>query len=98
VAVPSGHDLRLPEAPEVHAQAAEVRAQAPDLHAEAALGGLRSLAENSPRRELSIERIDAEAALNSPLRSRFEQAGFAREYLGLTLRVPPLAHPQARSA
>ena len=59
---------------------------------------LRSLAENSSRREFSIERVDGEAVLNSPVRSVLEQAGFQREYLGLTLRLPALAHPQARSA
>jgi len=69
-----------------------------ELHPDLALAGLRTLAENAPRRELSLERIDGDPALNSPLRSQFEQAGFAREYLGLTLRLPALAHPQARSA
>jgi ATP-dependent helicase Lhr and Lhr-like helicase len=69
-----------------------------DQSGAAALGALRSLAENAQRRELSIERIDGEAALNSPLRAQLEQAGFAREYLGLTLRVGGLEHPRARSA
>jgi hypothetical protein len=32
------------------------------------------------------------------VRHLLEQAGFAREYLGLVLRVPVLAHPRARSA
>jgi hypothetical protein len=59
---------------------------------------LRRLAENSPRRELSIERVDGEPVLNSPLRPVLEQAGFQREYLGLTLRLSALSHPQARSA
>jgi ATP-dependent Lhr-like helicase len=63
-----------------------------------ALAALRGLAENASRRELSIERVDGEAVLTSPLRGQLEQAGFAREYLGLTLRAPGLAHPQARSA
>jgi len=67
-------------------------------HAALAFGALRSLAENAQRRELSIDRIDGESALNSPLRPALEQAGFAREYLGLTLRVGGLTHPQARSA
>jgi hypothetical protein len=62
------------------------------------VGALRSLAENSSRREFSLERIDGEAILSSPVRSVLEQAGFQREYLGLTLRLPALAHPQARSA
>ncbi|MDQ3812138.1 MAG: DEAD/DEAH box helicase, partial [Chloroflexota bacterium] len=69
-----------------------------EQHATLALEALRTLAESSPRRELSIERIDGEAALNSPLRPQFELAGFAREYLGLTLRVGSLAYPRARSA
>jgi ATP-dependent helicase Lhr and Lhr-like helicase len=63
-----------------------------------AAGALRRLAENSPRRELTIERIDGEPVLNSPIRPLLEQAGFQREYLGLTLRIPTLSHPQARSA
>ena len=63
-----------------------------------AIGALRRLAENAPRRELTIERVDGEPVLNSPLRSLLEQAGFQREYLGLTLRLSPLSHPQARSA
>jgi ATP-dependent Lhr-like helicase len=63
-----------------------------------ALGALRRLAENTPRRELTIDHIDGEPVLNSPVRPALEQAGFAREYLGLTLRLPPLSHPQARSA
>ena len=67
-------------------------------HAAEALSALRSLVENSPRREMAIERIDGETALSSPHRPALEQAGFAREYLGLTLRVGGLAHPRARSA
>ncbi len=63
-----------------------------------ALGALRRITENAPRRELVLDQIDAEPALNSSLRPQLEQAGFAREYLGLTLRLPALAHPQARSA
>jgi ATP-dependent Lhr-like helicase len=62
---------------------------------EAAVGALRRLAENAPRRELTIERIDGEAVLNSPIRPLLEQVGFKREYLGLTLRLPGLSHPQA---
>jgi hypothetical protein len=53
------------------------------------------LAENAPRRELTIERIDGEAVLNSSIRPLLEQVGFKREYLGLTLRLPGLTHPQA---
>jgi ATP-dependent Lhr-like helicase len=63
-----------------------------------ALGALRHLAESSSRRELIIDHVDGEPVLNSPLKAALEQAGFRREYLGLTLRLPPLAHPQARSA
>jgi ATP-dependent Lhr-like helicase len=63
-----------------------------------ALGALRRLAENSSRRELVLDHVDGESALNSPLRPLLEQAGFAREYLGLTLRLPALSHPNARSA
>jgi ATP-dependent helicase Lhr and Lhr-like helicase len=69
-----------------------------ERYAAVAVGALRSLAENSSRREFSLERIDGEAILSSPVRSVLEQAGFQREYLGLTLRLPALAHPQARSA
>ena len=66
-----------------------------------AIGALRRLADSAPRRELSIERVDGEAVLSSPLRPLLEQAGFQREYLGLTLRLSAaglLSHPQARSA
>jgi ATP-dependent Lhr-like helicase len=66
-----------------------------EQNAAAAVGALRRLAENGPRRELTIERIDGEAALNSPIRALLEQVGFKREYLGLTLRLPALSHPQA---
>jgi ATP-dependent Lhr-like helicase len=69
-----------------------------EQNAAQAVGALRRLAENASRRELTIERIDGESVLNSPLRALFEQAGFKREYLGLTLRLPALSHPQARSA
>jgi hypothetical protein len=69
-----------------------------ETNARHALGALRRVAENAPRRELTLDQIDGEPALNSPLRPQLEQTGFAREYLGLTLRVPALAHPQARSA
>ena len=63
-----------------------------------AIASLRRLAESSSRRELAIERVDGEPVLSSPARPLFEQAGFQREYLGLTLRLPGLSHPQARSA
>jgi len=69
-----------------------------ERNAELAIKALRGLAEHSSRRELSIDRVDGESVLNAPLRPLLEQAGFAREYLGLTLRLPGLAHPQARSA
>jgi ATP-dependent Lhr-like helicase len=69
-----------------------------DQLAAPALGALRHLAESSSRRELVIDRIDGESALSSPLRPALEHAGFQREYLGLVLRLPPLSHPQARSA
>jgi ATP-dependent Lhr-like helicase len=69
-----------------------------EQNAPLALGALRRLAENATRRELVIERVDGEPVLNSPLRALLEQAGYQREYLGLTLRLPALSHPQARSA
>ena len=69
-----------------------------DQQAAAAVRALRSLAENSSRRELAIDRVDGDAVLSSPLRAELEQAGFQREYLGLVLRLPPLTHPRARSA
>jgi ATP-dependent Lhr-like helicase len=69
-----------------------------EQYAEHAIGSLRRLAEGSSRRELAIERVDGEAVLGSPARPLLEQAGFQREYLGLTLRLPGLSHPQARSA
>jgi ATP-dependent helicase Lhr and Lhr-like helicase len=69
-----------------------------DEQAQHAVGALRRLAENAPRRELTVERVDGEPVLGSPLRPLLEQAGFQREYLGLTLRLSPLSHPQARSA
>lgn len=69
-----------------------------EQHAPHAIAALRRLAENAPRRELSIDRVDGDAVLTSALRPLLEQAGFKREYLGLTLRLPALSHPQARSA
>jgi ATP-dependent Lhr-like helicase len=69
-----------------------------EQHASEAAAALVQLAEDSPRRELAIERIDGQPILSSPWRAVFEQAGFRREYLGLVLRVPVLAHPRARSA
>jgi ATP-dependent Lhr-like helicase len=63
-----------------------------------ALAALRRIAENTSRRELAIDHIDGEPSLTSALRPLLEQAGFQREYLGLTLRLPALSHPQARSA
>jgi ATP-dependent Lhr-like helicase len=46
---------------------------------------LRELLLDRRRRALRIERIDGEVALDSPLRSAFEQAGFRAEYKGLAL-------------
>jgi ATP-dependent helicase Lhr and Lhr-like helicase len=66
--------------------------------ATAALGALTRVAESAPRRELTIERVDGEAVLTSPLRAPLEQAGFQREYLGLTLRLEPVATLRSRSA
>jgi ATP-dependent Lhr-like helicase len=66
-----------------------------EQYASPAIGVLRRLAENASRRELNIDRVDGEAVLNSPIRPLLEQAGFKREYLGLTLRLPSLSHPQA---
>jgi ATP-dependent Lhr-like helicase len=63
-----------------------------------ALGALRRIAESTSRRELALDHIDGEPSLTSPLRPQLEQFGFAREYLSLTLRLPALSHPQARSA
>jgi hypothetical protein len=50
-----------------------------------AAGALRGLLADRRRRALRIERIDGEHALDSPLRSAFEQAGFRAEYKGLAL-------------
>jgi ATP-dependent Lhr-like helicase len=50
-----------------------------------AAGALRGLLADRRRRALRIERIDGESALDSPLRSAFEQAGFRAEYKGLAL-------------
>jgi hypothetical protein len=69
-----------------------------EQYAAHAIASLRRLAESSSRRELAIERVDGEPVLSSPARPLLEQAGFQREYLGLTLRLPGLSHPQARSA
>jgi ATP-dependent Lhr-like helicase len=69
-----------------------------DASAPHALSALRRIAENTTRRELVIDQVDGEPSLNSALRPLLEQSGFAREYLGLTLRLPTLSHPQARSA
>jgi ATP-dependent Lhr-like helicase len=62
-----------------------------DEVAAAAADALAQFADNLPRRELSIERIDGEPVLNSrtPARSVLEQAGFRREYLALTRRAQP---------
>lgn len=63
------------------------------------LQALATLAEVLPRREVTIERINGESVLASPLRPAFEEAGFQQEYLGLTYRLDPLVYPRAtRSA
>ena len=69
-----------------------------DTRAEPAIAALRTLAENSSRRELALERLDGDNILTSTHRALFEEAGFVREYLGLTLRLPALQHPRARTA
>ena len=53
----------------------------------AAAAELSRFVEQLPRRELTIERVDGAAVLASPARVVLEQAGFQREYLGLTRRV-----------
>ncbi len=46
---------------------------------------LRGVLADRRRRALRIEKIDGEAALDSPHRAAFEQAGFRAEYKGLAL-------------
>jgi ATP-dependent helicase Lhr and Lhr-like helicase len=60
-----------------------------DEVAAAAVQGLVQLTDNLPRRELTIERVDGEPVLSSSARHALEQAGFRREYLGLTRRAQP---------
>jgi ATP-dependent Lhr-like helicase len=60
-----------------------------DEVAAAAAEGLAQLVDNLPRRELTIERVDGDPVLSSPARHVLEQAGFHREYLGLTRRAQP---------
>jgi ATP-dependent Lhr-like helicase len=50
-----------------------------------AASALRGLLADRSRRALRIERIDGDAALESPLRPAFEAAGFRAEYKGLAL-------------
>ncbi|HLZ30910.1 MAG TPA: DEAD/DEAH box helicase [Chloroflexota bacterium] len=68
-----------------------------EQYAPHAIDALRRLAENAPRRELALERVDGETILGSPLRPLLEHAGFNREYLGLTLRLSAAAIPQPRA-
>jgi ATP-dependent Lhr-like helicase len=51
----------------------------------AALAALRGVFVDRRRRALRLERVDGEAALDSPLRPLFERAGFRAEYKGLAL-------------
>jgi ATP-dependent Lhr-like helicase len=51
----------------------------------AAVAALRGVFVDRRRRALRLERIDGEAALDSPLRPLFERAGFRAEYKGLAL-------------
>jgi ATP-dependent Lhr-like helicase len=60
-----------------------------DEVAAAAAEGLAELADNLPRRELTIERVDGQPVLGSSARRALEQVGFRREYLGLTRRAQP---------
>jgi ATP-dependent Lhr-like helicase len=51
----------------------------------AAARALRGLFVDRRRRAMRVERIDGQAALDSPLRGAFEAAGFRAEYKGLAL-------------
>ncbi|MBI2756485.1 MAG: DEAD/DEAH box helicase [Chloroflexi bacterium] len=62
----------------------------------ASLAALAHVADRLPRRELTIERLDGESILQSPLRGAFEEAGFRREHLGLTVRTDPVLYPAPR--
>jgi ATP-dependent Lhr-like helicase len=57
-----------------------IRAGADDGEVERAAEGLKGLARHLRRHTLEIERIDADAALASPRREVFEQAGFQASY------------------
>jgi ATP-dependent helicase Lhr and Lhr-like helicase len=63
-----------------------------------AVQALRAVAEANPRRELGIDRVDGGAILSSTVRPLLEEAGFRREYLGLTLRLPPVLPARRQSA
>ncbi len=66
--------------------------------AQPSLLALAEIAASTPRRELSVDRVDGEPTLSSPLRPLLEAAGFQREYLGLTLRLDVVPYARARSA
>ncbi len=59
---------------------------------------LVAVAEANPRRELSVERVDGSPVLSSTVRPLLEEAGFHREYLGLTLRLPVVAAARRQTA
>jgi ATP-dependent Lhr-like helicase len=59
---------------------------------------LVSVAEANPRRELTIERVDGSPVLSSTARPLLEEAGFHREYLGLTLRLPVVSAARRQTA
>ncbi len=74
---------------------------APGEDAERAAAAVRALAEiagAAPRRELTVDKIDGEPSLTSPLRPLLEEAGFQREYLSLTLRPGGISYTAARTA
>jgi ATP-dependent Lhr-like helicase len=65
----------------------------------AAARALTRLVEQSPRRELTVERVDGVPVLSSSQRTLLESAGFQREYLYLTYRLPLVGeHPASRTA
>jgi len=62
------------------------------------LRALATVAEASPRRELTLERVDGEPILGSPLRPLLEESGFHREYLGLSLHLGAVAGLRSKDA